>query len=250
MATHGKVHNLLLGIAFTVSLCADEVAAQKPVQNEKLHNVITAVVDAYGGEEALRSIRGYRVKGEQFAVQSHVTIHVERWFGRPNRLRLELAYPDHHETRFTDGVQGWAGSSVNSLRPANPIKLQAMRLQTARLDSPLRLLEREDEVELRDADGEGRIVVRLPLDSGLFVDYHIEKRSHHISRITMWMSGPPGMQFAADYDQFHEIDGVLTAFREITFAGSTVTSRFQVTDFEWNPKDLDSTLRPGMAMYD
>jgi hypothetical protein len=246
-----KMCLLLLGTLFAASAYASEPVAQKsrPIDPE-VKDVILAVVDAYGGEEALRSIRGYHTKGKQWAVQSHVMIDVERWFGRPDRLRLELEYPDHHESRFTDGSIGWAGSSSNSLRPANSLKLQAMLLQTARLDSPLRLLEHEHDIERLEADGEGRIVLRLPIGSKLYIDYHIELKSHRIARMSMWMPGPPEMQFAADYGQFHEIEGVLIPFSEVTFAGATVTSQFQVTEFEWNPKDLDSALRPGMGAWD
>jgi hypothetical protein len=246
-----QTFSLLLGALLAVPLFACESGAQESRSTDKkVKDVISAVIDEYGGEKALRSIRGYRMKGEQLAVQSQEVIRVERWFARPDRLRLELAYPDHHETRFTDGTQGWTGSSADDIRPAHPLKLQAMRLQTARLDTPLRLLEREHDVERRDADGEGRIVLRLSLDTDLYVDYHIDPKTHRIMRISMWMSGPPEMQFVADYEQFHEIDGVLIAFREVTFAGPTLTSRFQATYFEWNPEDLDSTLRPGTGAWD
>lgn len=244
-----RMHALLFAAIFALPLLSCDAGAEK-TNDAQVETIVSAIIDAYGGEKALRSIRGYRMKGEQLAVQSHATIRVDRWFGRPDRLRLDLSYPDHHEIRFTDGERGWAGSSASNVRPANPLKLQAMRLQTARLDPPLRLLERLDEVDRRAPDGEGRIVLRLPIDSDMYIDYHIDPKTHRVERMSMWMPGPPEMVFAADYEQFHEIEGVLIPFREMTYAGSTVTSRFQVTEFEWNPKGLDSALSPGMAAWD
>jgi len=68
--------------------------------------------------------------------------------------------------------------------------------------------------------------------------------------MAMRMPGPPAMEFAADYNLFHEIDGVLIAFKEVTFVGDTVTSEFQMTDFEWNPKALDTNLQPDVHAWD
>ena len=51
----------------------------------------------------------------------------------------------------------------------------------------------------------------------------------------MWMAGPPEMEFAAEYGMFHEIEGVLIPFHEVTYAGASATSEFQVTEFEWTP---------------
>jgi len=56
--------------------------------------------------------------------------------------------------------------------------------------------------------------------------------------------------FAADYDQFRKVDGVLVPFKEITYAGNTVTSTYQVIEFEWNPPNLDAALKPGSRAFD
>lgn len=237
-----------LSIAVPAGAAAEPPAAVTPqsqTQDPHIADVISHIIGAYGGEKALRNARGYHESGEQLAVQVKKPIRVERWFGRPDRLRLELAYPDHHETRITDGAEGWTGSNVDSLERAMPMKLQAMRLQTARLDTPLRLLDHKDEIEMRDADPEGRTVLRVPIDTGLYIDYHVDLKTYQITRVTTGMTGPPAMEFAADYDQFRKIDGVLIAFKEVTYAGGTETSVFQITRFEWNPKNLDGDLRPG-----
>ncbi|MDH4036196.1 MAG: hypothetical protein OEX18_00070 [Candidatus Krumholzibacteria bacterium] len=230
-----------------VGLCLCCLASSAPAQQQdpRIADVTSRVIDAYGGEEALRSVHGYHASGGQLAMQSETPIRVERWFARPDRLRLELAYPDHHETRITDGAQGWTGSSRESLEPANAMKLQAMRLQTARLDTPLRLLEQKDEVEWRDTDTDGRAVLRVPIDTGLYINYHVDPDTWHITHVTMGMAGPPSMEFSADYDDFREIDGVLIPFKEVTYAGGTVTSVYQMTAFEWNPKDLEDELSVG-----
>jgi hypothetical protein len=231
---------LLIGIPIGCGSDSDGSSTVDP----RVEPLVMAVIDAYGGEEALRAIEGYHMKGIQRALQSGVTIQAERWFGRPDRLRLELDYPDHHETRYTVGPEGWVGSSGDDLRPANTAKLQAMLLQTARLDLPVRLLERLSEVEWRDSDDRQRQVLRLPISANLHVDYHIDSVSHRVVRVTMWMAGPPEMEFAAEYGMFHNIEGVLIPFHEVTYAGSSATSEFQVTEFEWTQSKNSPGKKP------
>lgn len=211
--------------------------------DDSLRPLVAAVLEAYGGEEALRTVAGYRASGHQRATQRGVWIRAERWFARPDRLRLDLAYPDHRELRLTDGAQGWTGPDDAHLRPAQPAMLQSMRLQTARFDLPLRLLERIDELRRADSDAEGRVVLRLSLDEGLQFDWHVAPETHLVERMTMRMAGPPPMAFAADYTDFREVDGILVPFRETTTAGATVTSEFFLTGFEWNPDGLEERVR-------
>jgi hypothetical protein len=237
------VASVLLATAFFTAPATR--AGESTPKDPQVAKLVSQVIETYGGEKALRGALGYHASGNQWAVQGEKPIQVERWFGRPDRLRLELAYPDHHETRITDGAEGWTGSSVESLERANPMKLQAMRLQTARLDTPLRLLEHQNEIESLENDHDGRAVLRVPIDAGLYIDYHIHLRTHQITRVTTGMTGPPAMEFAADYDQFQKVDGVLVPFKEVTYAGGTITSQFQLNTLEWNPKNLDRDLRPG-----
>jgi hypothetical protein len=228
----------------TVSFTAHVTRAGDPAPKDpQVAKLVSQVIDTYGGEKALRGALGYHVTGNQWAMQNETPIQTERWFGRPDRLHR--GYPDHHETRITAGAEGWSGASVDAVAPVNPVKLQAMRLQTVRLDTPLRLLEHQNEIESLENDNEGRAVLRIPIDTGLYIDYHIHLKTHQITRVTTGMTGPPAMEFATDYDQFQKVDGVLVPFKEVTYAGGMVTSRFQVTKFEWNPKTLDQDLRPG-----
>lgn len=213
----------------------------------RVADIVSRVLDAYGGEKALRAERGYHATGDQRAVQTDKAIHTQRWFGRPDRLFLDLAYPDHHEIRVTDGAKGWAGAGVDSLKAVSGIRLEAMRLQTVRLDTPLRLLEHVHELESRGTDKDGCEVLRLPVGPGLHVDYHVDLKTYRITSVTEGMTGPPSIEFTANYDDFRKVDGVLVPFRETTYAGDTETSTYQVISFEWNPKDLDRHLRPGAS---
>jgi len=206
-------------------------------------DAIAAIIDAYGGEEALRSIHGYHARGVQLTVHNHAIIRVERWFARPDRLRLEFAYPNHHETRYTDGLKGWVGSSVQDLRPAAPMRLAAMHMQAARFDLPLRLLEHATEVVWRRPDEKDRIVLRVPIAGGRYLHCHVNKETFRIEVVSMWNPGPPPTRLVVSYEKFNLIDGALVPFAEVTYMGSRLASRLEVYEFEWNPVGLDAALQ-------
>ena len=235
------IHRLSSLMAFVlISTAALARGADAP--SNDITGWVAHVIDAYGGEKALGAVHGYRADGNQWASQLDQPIHAERWFARPDRLRLDLDYPDHHELRITDGERGWAGSSTKDLAPANPMKLMAMRLQSARLDLPLRLVEQRDKIETRKPDDQGRIVLRLPIDDTLYIDYHIDPKTWLITHVVTGMT-QPAMEFSADYDEFKKVGDVLVPYHEVTFAGTTQTSKFQMTSFEWDPKDLEASLK-------
>jgi hypothetical protein len=59
------------------------------------------------------------------------------------------------------------------------------------------------------------------------------------------MEAPQPMEFAADYDGFKKVDGILVAMKETTYAGETLTSKLELKSFDWNPKDLEARLSAG-----
>ena len=118
-----------------------------------------------------------------------------------------------------------------------------MRLQTLRLDFPLRLHQQRREVQNLGADDGGRIRLRLQIDEELAVVWHVDPATFRIPRVSLEMEGPPAMQFSAEYDLFHFVQGVLVAFREKTYSGDVQTSEFQATDFEVDPARLETMLR-------
>jgi hypothetical protein len=238
------MNTLRYALLMVLVLAAAAQAAPADAPKSDVPGWVAHIIDAYGGEKAMRAVHGYHAVGKQVASMNNQEIHADRWFARPDRLRLDLAYPDHTEIRVTSGKDGWSGSSLDNLVVANPMKLQAMRLQTVRLDLPLRLLEQKDKLESRAPDENGRIVLRLPVDDGLYIDYHVDPKTWLIMHATTGMTSP-AMEFYADYDDFRKVNGVLVPYHETTFAGTTQTSKFELVSFEWDPKDLDTQLKAG-----
>jgi outer membrane biogenesis lipoprotein LolB len=210
----------------------------------ELDATIDGVLEAYGGVEPLRSVKGYRMAGQLQAVQRGEKASTTRWFQRPDRLRVELLYPSGSEVRFTDGERAWTGPSPAEQRAARPAMVQSMRLQTIRVDFPLRLHDRRDEVEDLGLDDQGRRMLKLQIDAELAFTWHVDLSNYRIPFVQMQMAGPPAFTFSAEYGMFHRVEGgVLVAFHEKTWSGSTQTSEFTATDFELNPPNLKTMLR-------
>ncbi len=200
-----------------------------------VHALVTQVLAAYGGEAALSAIHAYRAEGPLTAVQENKEAQVVRWFERPDRLRIEIRYPDKGELRITAGTRGWAGSDDRHLEPVEGSFLQSMRLQTVRLDLPIRLSEHESELSFQPDDDQGRRVLRLPLEGGLTVDYHVDPGSGHIEHTTMTMPGPPSISFESELSDFRYVHGVLFPYREDTAAGGTKTAVMRFESVDLNP---------------
>lgn len=208
----------------------------------EIRSLVDMVVEAAGGETAMRSVDGYLAVGKLHAVHRNALIRTRRWVRRPDCLLLELDYPGQAEWRLTRGDKAWKGGSVQSLRPATGAVVHSMRLQTARFDLPLRLREVETALVLVPDDDQGRRVLRHDWGDGHVMDYHIDKESHRITHMAMHMEGPPAMKFAADYADFRPVGGVMMPHREVTLAGPTVTSKVVLDTFILNPSDLDAVL--------
>ena len=211
-----------------------------------VHKLVQGVVAAHGGEKALSRVKGYMAEGQLYATHRNVRIRTRRWFGRPDNLLLELNYPDQPEWRLTLGSMSWKGPDADHLSPASGPMIWSMRLQTARFDLPLRLLENEKDVVLLDPDEAGRAVLLHQLDDGLSLKYHIDPDTQRIVKMTMAMTGPPAMTFEADYINFKEVEGVFFPHGEVTRAGGTITSRVVLDKITINPANLSRKfMAPG-----
>lgn len=207
-----------------------------------IRDLVDGIVAEYGGAEAMQRVKCYHAEGVVHATQWKVNADTRRWFMRPDCLLLELDYPGRPEWRLTRGKEGWTGPADGDWKVAGIPRIWPMRLQTIRFDIPLRLREQEaDLVKLQD-DEQGRPVLRLPIDEGLFMEYHVDSETHRISTVMMVMEGPPAMVFQADYADFRMVDGVLFPHHEETWASGTMTSLVRIKSIELNPENLEQRV--------
>lgn len=194
---------------------------------EELSSLLERTLEAYGGIEALSKVGAVRQRGEVHAKRRHVGEKgtLLRLFQGAERLRVEIAYSGGtREVRVLDGPHGWRGGV-----PVSGALRDSMAVQAGRLALPLLLHERADALIDRGSvtrDGSARRQLELPLGETLSLEVEIDPESGRIlrsvGRLVMGKAG--AMEFATEYEDFREVDGVLFAFREHNLVGETQTA--------------------------
>lgn len=234
---------LALFVAIGWMLCAPGTAAggapADSLDGISAPALIDRVLHAYGGRAALDRIKAYRMEGRIEATLQGRAGPTLRLFGRPDRLRVELRYPESPELRILNGTHGWRGTG-NSISGANGPMLDAMLLQAARAGIPWILLERPGDVRrIAPIDHRGRrlLGLEITLGEGLTLRMFIDPDNDHVLLSQGFLErGPMHTAFETAYGDFRTVDGVLVAFREENFASGQHTGDTTFTRIEWNPK--------------
>src|SRR5258706_2567745 len=101
-----------------------------------LDALVAKVVDAYGGSAAWAKVARVEARGRVVpAMRKGDGAMTRTWRGADN-LRVEIVYPDKNEVRELE-----EGKGTSNGRASNPMELDAMRLQAARLALPLLLAQ-------------------------------------------------------------------------------------------------------------
>ena len=103
--------------------------------------VIAEVVKAYGGAQALATIRTVFAKGHVEAFMRGDEGTSIRYFQRPRKLRAELVYKHSAETRILNGSRGWRSSDNKVLAEVAGPPFLGMVYQYKYLDLPFGFLD-------------------------------------------------------------------------------------------------------------
>ena len=200
-------------------------------------------VEAYGGEEAIAAASAFVQIGEIISTgRSSGAGRILRAFHRPDKLRVEILYPDRDvELRVLVGSQGWRGGQ----RVSGPMH-QSMVLQAIRLDFPAFLLaapEQLSEAEPVERDGGTFRVLVMEVTAGLTVSAEIDPETGRIHRTIAHIPfdrAPQGLEFVNEYSDFREVNGVLFAFHEVMYAQGRHTADItleEVTTYDVLPAE-------------
>ncbi len=193
--------------------------------------LIDKLVAEYGGARRVAAARALRQKG-RVVTERRGSAALVREFERPDRLRVELKYPDTTEVRLLDGARAFRGG-----QPVGGPMRDAMLLQTARLDLPALLQEARGRVGDLGVQERGGLALRallVPLGGGLELTVYVDERSGRIVRSEGGVpAGAMGrLEFWTNYSDFRRVKGMLFAFTEENFASGTRTGQTQLDTIE------------------
>ena len=235
---------MLVPLAATLALLAAPPAAL-PRPREPVESVLSRIVQAYGGRDALARARAFRQEGSVTSLlHPGATGRIERAYARSGRLRVVTRYAGAtDEVRVVDGGRGWRNGE-----PSDGARFAAMVLQAARLDLPALLDAWRQKVTDRgeaDLDGRALRVLALEVGPGLTVEAHVDPATGRILRSTSRGPGPGvPLEFATTYSDFREVGGVLFAFREGNWANGSTTGETILEKVKVVAALPEATFRP------
>ncbi|MEW6487834.1 MAG: hypothetical protein AB1578_07965 [Thermodesulfobacteriota bacterium] len=196
--------------------------------------LLDSVVETYGGTRAAARMQAYRVTAEVDARrQGGAAGRVTRDFQAPDRLRVEIAYPQATEVRILNGGRGWRGDATRLQRVEGPPRT-AMEYQLLRSEIPWVFVHHRSRLEDRGEAAREAAAYRrvgLPWSPELDLTYWIDA----VTRRVVWVEGavrfPSGQTgFATRYGDFRRVEGLLVPFLEENFAGGAHTGTTRVRE--------------------
>ncbi len=212
-----------------------------PAGAADLNTLLDSVVQAYGGPAAAALLQTHRVEADVVARMRGATGRVRRDFRAPDKLRVEIRYPDATEVRVLNGDSGWRGDA-GQLRRVQGLPELAMVYQLLRSGVPWVFVHHRKKIEdrgtVRRGGSEFR-VVGLPWSPGLDLTFWIDSANRRVRRVEALLRDR-GQQslFATEYDDFRRVDGVLVPFAEENFASGHHTGTTRVRAVTFGPQGL------------
>ena len=152
----------------------------------------------------------------------------------PDKLRVDLNYPEKSETRVLNGDIGHVIFEGRSPERVSGMQLIAMQLQLMRLYSPLMLRNKIDSVSLIE---QGGLLALSLVENGVHVYYMVNKDKWLIEKVagTIMMNGGE-IQFLTEYSDFSVVEGVLMHHKENKFAAGMNTAVLQLRKVTFDVK--------------
>jgi len=230
----------VLTLLFALLNFALPVAA---AETDALDALLLKVVSAYGGEAALNGPKAVRQTGVTYSNMRKMEGRIVRTYLPPDKMRIEIQYPDTEELRILNGPHAWKREQQMS-KPYRDAQL----LQAMRIGLPWNLLQARS--QLRDLGvhkhGEDMLhMLELPMGDSMVVKVAIEPESGRIVRSIGSVSGAMGlMEFGAAYEDFRTQDGRLYASTERHFVGGQPTGHTHIERIEFLDELPESLFTP------
>ena len=224
---------IVLGIVVSSPSCAS---------TEPLADVLENMIAAYGGEDNVQKLDSMVQEWDLLALTRNRQGTDKRSIRLPDRLKVELVYPEKLETRVLDGDAAYAIFDDREPAAASDMQRNAMQLQLMRFYTPLTLRDQIVSLSLSDGDGHLKLTLR---EDGLRADYVVDTETWRIVKVvgTLAINGTK-MQFVTEYSEFAMVDGVLVHHRENKFVGNANTAVLKLRRVELNVEFDEDEFAP------
>jgi hypothetical protein len=207
--------------------------------------LLERLVETYGGEANVHKLDSQVQLWDVVALTSKRHGTDVRALEAPDRLRVQLTYPDKREVRIINGNASFASYRGEPEAVVGRPQSDAMRLQLMRLYSPLVLRDKRDALSLEVEDG--NYVLTL-FEHGVRMDYVVNSNTWRIEKVVGGLAiNGQEFRFVTEYSDFAVRDGVLVHQRENKFAGGTNTAILKLRQIMLGKKISDGHFSPNYA---
>ncbi|MFQ5892751.1 MAG: hypothetical protein ACE5H5_00405 [Nitrospinota bacterium] len=239
----------MASVALVLTLLAHPAggAASEGSTPKALDRLVEAVLEAHGGQKALRAVQALKVVGRLKAVvrgdEGTATIH----FQHPDKLYSENAYGGRREVRIVNGSQGWIKTG-GTFQLVPPDAMLAMRYSLITYRLPLELAtRREDLTYLGRVEQGGRRfeVLELSYPNTIMVRVFLESASKRIAQVAGYITaGGKTFILSRVLDDYREVAGVAYPFHQRYYSGRRLLAEKWVEAVETNPRQPEGLFRP------
>ncbi len=212
---------LIVTLSFITSLALAEkpaATAEAPKADPKAHALIDKMVEAIGGEEAIKKIRTRVAKAAMSMPAQGISISMTLSQKAPNKVFVvqEVAGLMKVEQGF-DGEKGWAKDTIQGLREVKGVELEQLKRES-NINREIRLKEDYPTMKLlpEEKDGEKTLlVIEAVSKDDRKETWYFDAESSLLTKMKQKMSmGPMGeLDVTLIIDDYREVDGVKLPFK-------------------------------------
>lgn len=203
--------------------------------------VVSAMVKAYGGEDNLKKINSYSQLWDMDALAKQDTGNDVRYIEQPGKLRVELFYSKGSaEQRIINNDRGYNAVQGGPQNEAKGPQLSAMKIQRARMYTPLTLKNKIKSLSLAKDDGYSILILK---EGEITTRYYVNEETNLIDKVVGSLQmGGQNMEFITEYSDYRSVDGVMIAHKENKFAMGMNTAQNTLKDIRLSVVHKDGSF--------
>jgi len=236
--------SLLFAIFFAASITSPE-----EIQiGQDVEEIVSKIVDAHGGIQALSHITTVHAKGFVTAVFRKDEGSYERWLVRDRKLRVETLYSRSKEYRVLNGTRGFRGTANTTMTEVTDQQYEAMVYQYKQLEMPYAFSKRLHKIAyVGEAEVKGKPAVILDVtdEEGPPMKVYADKASFLIVKTAGFFTvSGRNTDLSVEFADYRKIGGILLPFRITNYGSGYRIGETVIEKYELNSIMGDSLFEP------
>lgn len=183
--------------------------------------IISGVLKAYGGIEAIKKITSVTAKGQIIDFLNGTEGDYSRYFEHQEKLRIEIMPDQGGEVRILNGTKGFQ-MGPNGFIETSHAMLQSMIYQYSYLNLPMGFTENSNQISYEAPE----------------LHVYIDDKTRLIVKVSAGFNmGMAGLsELATEYHDYRPVEGVMFPFSLVNYAGTTKLSEITLKEIVVNRK--------------